>query len=143
MTDLEFLMAHQAISTLKARYCRMLDMKDWEGLANIMIEDFVMDVSEGSGLPVIHGRDAAIRQVQSSLATAKTVHHVHAPEIQVSGDEASAIWPMQDHIVWGTDRSLTGYGHYHERYVRRNAEWKIASLRLTRLHIDLRTGQAV
>jgi len=30
----------------------------------------------------------------------------------------------------------TGYGHYHERYVRQDGRWRIASQRLTRLHVD-------
>jgi hypothetical protein len=85
----------------------------------------------------------AIKQVQSSIATATTAHQVHTPEIEINGDEAQAIWPMQDRVIWGPDRSLVGYGHYHERYVKRSGEWKIASLRLTRLHIDMQTAPAV
>jgi len=30
----------------------------------------------------------------------------------------------------------TGYGHYHERYVRQNGRRRIAAQRLTRLHVD-------
>jgi hypothetical protein len=30
----------------------------------------------------------------------------------------------------------TGYGHYHERYVRQDGRWRIAAQRLTRLHVD-------
>jgi hypothetical protein len=48
---------------------------------------------------------------------------------------------MQDRVVWDAPRrglaSITGYGHYHERYVRQHGEWKIASLKLTRLHLDV------
>jgi hypothetical protein len=31
---------------------------------------------------------------------------------------------------------LTGYGHYHERYVRHGEDWRIASLKLTRLIVE-------
>lgn len=140
MTDIEALEAQLAISKVKARYCRMLDTKDWAGLAALLTEDFVLDVTEGSPWPVIRGRDAAVQQVSSSLEGARTAHHVHAPEIELQGNEAHVIWAMQDRVVWNPPRhglaSLTGYGHYHERYVRRDGEWKIAALRLTRLHID-------
>src|SRR3546814_9905167 len=51
---------------------------------------------------------------------------------------------MQDRVLFGAEHAariglvgLTGYGHYHERYVRQNGEWKIAASRLTRLHLDL------
>lgn len=140
MADIDTLEAHLAISKVKARYCRMLDTKNWAGFAALFTEDFVLDVSEGTGMSVIQGRDAALQQVQASIGSARTAHQVHTPEIEIKGDEAEVIWAMQDRVVWETPRrglaSLTGYGHYHERYVRQNGEWKIASLKLTRLHID-------
>lgn len=130
--------AYMQLSEAKARYCRFLDSKDWEGFANLMTEDFVLDVSQGSPLPVIRGRDKAIEQIKSSLLNAKTAHQVHSPEIELDGDEAQVIWAMQDRVVWAPDRpSLVGYGHYHERWVRRGSEWKVAELRLVRLHVDM------
>ncbi|MFC4314616.1 nuclear transport factor 2 family protein [Steroidobacter flavus] len=140
MADTAALEAHLAISKVKARYCRMLDTKDWAGFGALFTEDFVLDVSEGTSVPVIRGREAALQQVQTLVGNARTVHQVHTPEIDVQGDEALVIWAMQDRVVWDEPRrglaSITGYGHYHERYVRQNGEWKIASLKLTRLHLD-------
>lgn len=138
MNELDAITARLALSDAKARYCRMLDTKDWAGYAALLTEDFVLDVSEGTQVPVITGRDAAVEQIKSSILTAKTAHQVHTPEIRLNADEAQVIWPMQDRVVWAPDRpSITGYGHYHERWVRRNGEWKLAALRLTRLHIDV------
>lgn len=140
MADTAALEAHLAISKVKARYCRMLDTKDWAGFATLFTEDLVLDVSEGTSVPVMRGRETALQQVQAMVGSARTVHQVHTPEIDVQGDEAHVIWAMQDRVVWDEPRrglaSITGYGHYHERYVRQNGEWKIASLKLTRLHID-------
>ncbi len=110
------------------------------GSAALFTEDLVLDVSEGTSVPVMRGREEALQQVQTLVGSARTVHQVHTPEIDVQGDEAHVIWAMQDRVVWDEPRrglaSITGYGHYHERYVRQNGEWKIASLKLTRLHID-------
>jgi hypothetical protein len=136
-TELETIKAWRELSEAKARYCRLLDTKDWAGFAGLMVEEFVLDVTEGTQVPVINGRDAAIKQIQSSILTAKTAHQVHTPEIKLEGDEARVIWAMQDRVVWNAERSLTGYGHYHERWVRRGGEWKLAALRLTRLHVDM------
>jgi hypothetical protein len=130
--------ARLALMEAKARYCRMLDTKDWAGYANLMTDDFVLDVTEGTQMPLVRGREAAVKQIQSSILDARTVHQVHAPEIELNGDEARVVWALQDRVIWGPDRpSITGYGHYHERWVRQEGEWKLASLRLTRLHIDV------
>lgn len=136
VSDVDTIKDWMAICNAKARYCRTLDTKDWAGYRDLFTEDYELDVSEGTDLPIIRGRDAAIAQVQSSILTAKTAHQVHSPEITINGDEAFAIWALQDRVVWGPGKALTGYGHYHERWVRQNGEWKIAALKLTRLHID-------
>jgi hypothetical protein len=126
-----------ALCNAKARYCRFLDAKDWDAWAGLMTEDYELDVSEGTDLPVVRGREAAIKQVQASILTARTAHQVHSPEIEIDGDEARVIWALEDRVIWGPDRpSMTGYGHYRERWVRRDGEWKLAALKLTRLHID-------
>jgi hypothetical protein len=124
-----------AIANLKAAYCRLLDTKDWEGWGQLFTEDFVQDVS-GSGGGVFRGRDAAVSATRSSIETAKTAHQVHFPEITINGDTATGIWPLQDRLVWEDGRTLTAYGHYHERYVRTVGGWRIAEQKLTRLLMD-------
>ena len=135
--------ACKEISEVKARYCRMLDTKDWAGYADVFTEDFILDTSAAGGPPPIHGREAAIRMIRASVETARTAHQVHSPEITLKGDTAQVIWAMQDRVVWGDDRrpkmgyaAHTGYGHYHEHYVRQDGRWRIARQRLTRLHVD-------
>ncbi len=124
-----------AIANLKARYCRLLDTKDWEGWGQLFTEDFHLDVT-GSGGDVVKGRDAVVASVRGSIGTAKTAHQVHFPEIEIDGDSATAIWAMEDRVVWEGGRALTGWGHYHERYVRTAEGWRIAEQKLTRLHMD-------
>jgi len=116
MNDLAAINDRIALWEGKARYCRTLDTKDWAGYADLFTEDCVLDVTEGTQIPIISGRDAAIRQIQSSILTAKTAHQVHSPEIALHGDEAHVVWAMQDRVIWGADRP---------------------SLKLTRLHIDV------
>jgi hypothetical protein len=146
MLDIEALRSHVEISNIKARYCRMVDTKDWAGLGALLTENFVLDVSEGTSIPIIHGRAAALARVAELIGSARTVHQVHTPEIEVHGDEAHAIWAMNDRVLWETPKhglaSITGYGHYRERYVRQNGAWKIAYSKLTRLHIDMQRAPA-
>ncbi|MCB2078471.1 MAG: nuclear transport factor 2 family protein [Novosphingobium sp.] len=129
-----------AICNLKAAYCRFLDTKDWDSWMQLFTEDVVVDTS-GSGGNVSHGRDVFVASVRGSIESAKTAHQVHSPEITIHGDEARAVWAMQDRVAWG-DKALTGYGHYHERYVRTETGWRIAEQSLTRLIMDFdKTGE--
>lgn len=143
MTDIAKLEAYVAITEVKARYCRMLDTKDWAGYADVFTEDLVLDTRPAGGI-LCQGRDEALRMVRTAVETAHTAHQVHSPEITLEGDVAHVIWAMQDRVVWGADRKAqmgaitghTGYGHYHERYVRQDGRWRIAAQVLTRLHVD-------
>ncbi|MET0251769.1 MAG: nuclear transport factor 2 family protein [Novosphingobium sp.] len=125
-----------AICELKARYCRFLDTKDWGAYAELFTEDLVLDTT-GSGGTRTEGRDVAMALVRGSIEQTITTHHVHSPEIAVDGDEATAVWAMQDRNIWANGRSLLGFGHYHERYRRIDGAWRIAESRLTRLNMEL------
>jgi len=144
MDNLQELIARQHIMDVKARYCRVLDARDWDGFGALFTEDAVLDVREDTGSEPFHGRKAIIDTVQAAVAHARSSHQVHSPEITFDGpDAANVVWAMQDRVIWEKGKSpiptasgITGYGHYHERYVRLGGTWLIASLRLTRLVID-------
>ena len=125
-----------AICEVKARYCRLLDTKDWEGWGQLFTEDVMLDTT-GSGGEVTHGRAALLASVRGAIEQAKTAHQVHSPEITIDGDRATGIWAMQDRVIWGEGRALTGYGHYREEYVRQDGTWRIARQWLTRLIVEM------
>lgn len=131
-----------AIANLKARYCRLLDTKDWDGYGALFTDDVIIDTSAAGG-PRFEGRDSALNTIRDSIGDAKTVHQVHSPEIEISGDKAMGIWAMYDRVEWTNGRSLTGHGHYHEQYVRIAGEWRIAESRLTRLHVEMQQPGSV
>ena len=140
MTQQAYVQDFIAISQVKARYCRCLDTKDWAGYRELFTEDFELDTSPAGGAPAIRGREAAISSIRSAVEHARTAHQVHSPEMQIDGDVANVIWAMQDRVIWGPDRASsiqegghTGFGHYHERYVRQDGRWRIAALRLSYL----------
>ena len=126
-----------AIMQVKSRYCRFLDTKDWAAYTDLFTEDFILDTSTAGGAPPVHGREAAVTYIRSCVEHAKTAHHVHNPEMQITGDTAEVIWAMQDRVIWPEDRAVklgekghTGFGQYHERYERRDGRWRIATSRL-------------
>lgn len=80
-----------AICELKARYCRLLDTKQWDAWSELFTEDFVLDTSEAGGPPPIAGRDTALASVRSFIERARTVHQIHSPEISIDGVMAHGI----------------------------------------------------
>jgi hypothetical protein len=144
MDALEELKARIQIAEVKARYCRFLDTKEWEGFGGLFTAEATLDVSQETGAPPHHGRNGIVDIVSNVVQHARTAHHVHSPEIVFTGpDTAEVIWAMQDRVVWEADHSpvpnaaaLTGWGHYHERYVRQNGTWLIAACKLTRLNVE-------
>ena len=125
-----------AICELKARYCRFLDTKQWDNWAQLFTEDMLLDTSAAGGPAPITGRDAVVAMVRQSIEAAHTAHQVHTPEISIDGAVAEGIWAMQDRVVFESGDAITGYRHYTETYVKHQGEWRIATSKLTRLHLD-------
>ena len=132
MDKLQFLIDVEEIKSLKAKYFRSMDSKDWQGLSSCFTEDLVADFRQGPGM-LAEGRDNYIQQISEILANATTIHHGHMPEIDVlSATSATGVWSMED-IVKLPDVSLQGWGHYHESYRKEEGHWRIATIKLTRI----------
>ena len=136
--DIHTIQAQLEIMNLKARHLRLGDTKEWDAYAAMLTDDFVLDISESGKVPVIHGRDAAVKQIRASCDSATTVHQAHSPEFAINGDEALVTWVLHDRVVRAPDQpSYTLYGYHFDRWVRRNGEWKLAALRQTTQHLDV------
>jgi uncharacterized protein (TIGR02246 family) len=130
--ELQRLVDVEAIQQLRARYARAIDTKDWALFADSLAEDARLSTDRG----VDEGRDHIVAVISRALADATTVHHLHQPEIEITGpDAATGIWAMND-LVDFKSFSLRGYGHYNEEYVRTESRWKIKSSTLTRIRVD-------
>lgn len=126
----------EEIKKLKARYFRFIDRKLWDEWADVFTEDATVQFGPDPE-NVWHGRQQIVEQCSRSLAGATTVHHGHMPEIELmSPTTATGIWAMFDYVQMPST-TLKGYGHYEEEYVKEEGKWRIKSLRLTRLHLDL------
>lgn len=143
---LEELTAIEQIKKLKARYCRLLDTKDWDGYANLFTRNATLNVDmavstmgrEPRPIPEVRGRADIRVAIPRTLDTATTVHQCHTPEIELtSATTATGIWAMED-IVEKPESHLNGQGHYRETYAVEDGEWRIASLHLTRIRMKMR-----
>jgi hypothetical protein len=142
MDPIERLQAIEDIRTLKARYFRLMDTKQWDELVEVFTPD--MQVLSPDGAVWMNGGPAFAASLKSSLERSVSVHQGFMGEIEIiDADNARGIWAMQDVIDW-EDRhpregwkSIVGRGHYHETYRRFDGQWRIATLTLTRLRLDV------
>jgi hypothetical protein len=134
----EALVEVEQIRKLKARYCRLLDTKDWTAWRELFTEDFVSDTSPAGGKRV-EGGDTFVAFVSGLLKPSRTtVHMVHSPEIEiVSPTTATGIWALEDFVRFAPGVKLRGYGHYTEAYRKTGDSWRIATSTLTRVRQDL------
>ncbi len=92
MEDLE------AVKRLKYRYIRCVDTKQYEGLAECFSKDATA-AYEG-GKHSLAGRDAIMDFLRGSLPAVITAHHVHHPEIEITGAAtAKATWALEDYVI--------------------------------------------
>ena len=127
----------EAIKQLKARYFRTMDTKDWAGMRAVFSDDVVVDTT-GSGGNVVTGADDFMVFLRGSIEETITVHHGHMPEIEVtSATTATGVWAMEDMLRMPDGREMHGYGHYHETYEKVDGAWRIKTLTLTRLRVDV------
>ncbi|BBX65991.1 bile-acid 7-alpha-dehydratase [Mycobacterium saskatchewanense] len=141
MEDAVALADIEAIKRLKARYCRYLDTKEWVRWRSIFADDFRGDTTDGGGRVVV-GADAFVAFVRSNIGkpSQPTAHQVHAPEIELTSPTAArGVWALQDVVRLAPGIDLVGYGHYHETYEKADGQWRIKTLKLTRLREDLVT----
>ena len=138
----------EEIKQLKARYFRLMDMRDWAAFRDIFTEDALFDVRgaleekpDVSGLEPITGADAITAYVRAGIDPIASAHYGHMPEIEIlSDDHARGIWALADILRTPTGepfRLFRGYGHYHEEYRKVGADWRIARLTITRLMVEM------
>lgn len=141
---LDRLIAIDAIRTLKARYFRFVDDRQWDELRSLLTDDAKF---EFPGLGDHGDPDSAIEAIKAALTGTTTVHHGHMPEIVLTGrDAATGIWTLADTVVREAGSTgvipnypaeyqagHTGCARYYESYRREHDGWRISSLRVQRV----------
>ncbi|MEU0496898.1 nuclear transport factor 2 family protein [Mycobacterium sp. NPDC006124] len=144
------------IQRVKYRYLRALDTKHWDEFADTLTEDVIGDYGESLG-ETHHFTDRAtlVEFMRTSMpADVITDHRVTHPEIEVDGDEATAIWYLQDKVIVPKfDFMLIGAGFYRDRYRRTADGWRIsvtgydrtydASFSTKALDFNVKAGRAI
>ena len=149
--------AIEEIKSLKARYLRAVDERDWALFASVFALDAVLD-NRGSAtdprtgvnlVPSAHterpvyGRDAIVDDVRRAVIRLDlvTAHHGHMPEIHIFNDrEAQGIWAIvavNRFPPGAATAKMDIYGHYHQTYVCSDDVWQIKTSRLIPRLIDV------
>ena len=125
----------ERIKQLKARYCRLLDAKEWSAWAGVFTEDCEMYARPDSD-EIITGRDAWVEFVAASIGSGPSLHYAFMPEVRLLDEtRATGVWAMFGAVELGTSAdgvTVRNFGHYDERY-RKEADghWRICWQRLT------------
>lgn len=149
----ERLAAIEAIRQVKARYFRGVDDRNSALVRSILAEDCLLDyrgccTDPASGvdhLPamnrVMEGRASWPDAPKSDGPHMITIHQGHDPDISIESDtSASGIWAFTDRLFLppgGPFTRLTGWGRYHETYVRDDEGWKLRTTRIERLRVEV------
>jgi SnoaL-like domain len=152
MTETERLTAIEAIKQIKARYWRGVDLCDGELVRSVLAEDCELDyhgccADPQSGvdhLPAMNvtlrGRDSWVSDGMARFGIV-SVHQGHQADIEITGpDAAKGTWAFTDRMFFpagGGISRLTGYGFYHETYVRVGEAWQIKTTRITRIRVEV------
>jgi hypothetical protein len=136
----EKLFAIEEIKTLKSRYFRFIDTKQWDGYRELFAADFA--VVDDAGNPLMRGGQTFAANVEAHLTSAVTMHTGHSPDIEIlSPTTAKAVWGVHDILMWekGDPRDgfkkIIGWGYYHETYRKDEGRWRIDTWRLKRVNL--------
>jgi hypothetical protein len=115
------------ICMLKHRYFRMLDLKEFRALGDLLTDEAT--AAYGDIGDELQGRDAIVSFLEESLSSGGIIslHNGHHPEITFSGaDHAVGIWYLVDRVIIPeADLEIGGSALYDDVYVRRRGRWLI------------------
>ena len=155
MIEVDHLVEIERIKQLKSSYFRALDTKDWPLIRSIFSSSPSADYrgavdenTESSGTvasavnsKVLTNVDELADGLRDALAGCKSSHLGGNPEINILPDgTAKGVWAMQDWLWFENAEPpmrLRGHGHYHNTFVKEEGTWKIKTLRLTRVNVQV------
>ncbi len=153
MTEIEKLAAIEAIKQAKAKYFRGVDTANGDLVRSILAEDCLLDhmgccTDPVTGHDYLPAMNIVMRGAASwsddglKKAGIVSTHHGHLGEVTLLSDtSASAIWPMTDRLYMPPGApfsTMIGHGYYHETYAKIAVAWKIKTLKIERIRVEVR-----
>jgi hypothetical protein len=134
-----------AVAQCKASYCRFIDTKCWDQFEALLHATAQVSFFGANGelTAAFNSTPEWVALTRKFLDGAQSIHQIHNAEITVvAADEVSAIWSMEDYIVFPADdmerpKSMHGYGHYHETWRCTGGSWILNQLELRRTILEI------
>lgn len=127
------------IKSLKSRYFRALDTKDWDALEETLHPD--ISTSYSNGKLVFHGPKEVTNYFNESMPkTEITLHQGHNPEITILSDtEAEGKWYLEDRLIFAEGNEycglqIEGSAIYTDKYVKVDGKWLIRETGYLRIY---------
>ena len=116
----------RAIESLKYRYLRSLDTKDWATFESTLTEDVTGNYGESLAFS---NRNELVGYMRENVGPAViTEHRVAHPEIEIDGDTARGRWYLQGRVIVAEfSFMLIGAAFYDDTYRRTADGWRISS----------------
>jgi ketosteroid isomerase-like protein len=133
----------EAIQQVKFAYLRLLDLKRFDALGELLTPDCTASYDDGK--LSFTGRPAIVEFLTGALGDPGTVtqHHCHHPEIVLGSrpaTTATGTWYLEDRvIVPAHDFELRGTAFYHDRYTKDGGRWLISHTGYERVYEEQRS----
>ena len=142
----------EELRDLKARYFHYVDLKQWDELRGLFVDDCVFE-----GLwAAAPDPDTFVENLMRNMTEeVVSVHHGFMPQFRRIDDfSARGRWAMTDYLTWPRgsrgymgitvpeQRGMRGYGYYEELYRLTESGRRIAFMRLSRIRMDPIVGDA-
>ncbi|MBV9996728.1 MAG: nuclear transport factor 2 family protein [Caulobacteraceae bacterium] len=131
MDPVDRLLSIEAIKRLKARYLRLVNLKQWDEWLDTMTEDCEM-ILGARPQDTLKGREAIFAALRTALAHEDAFHQCHNPEIEVISEaDARGVWSLHGGLV-STPESQPlheSFAYYEDEY-RRGADgaWRVSRM---------------
>ena len=112
------------VEQLKYRYLRTLDLKLWDEFEQLFVPEATGSYAE---LRFADRTELVGYMRQNLTEELITFHQAHHPEIQVTGDRATARWYLHDKVfVPAFDVAIEGAAFYEDELVRTPDGWRFS-----------------
>ena len=114
----------EAIKELRAAYCYRIDERDWDGFADLFVEDAAVDFGPiGTFEDVRHFAEDVVGREHPFLS-----HMIHNPIIEIDGETATGRWYFEVPCTFRDGSAGWIQGVYHDEYEFDGDEWLFSAI---------------